>query len=369
MADTTLLLNGFSIIGDPQTNTNASNGGELMIHDGTAVFDGDDIIVFHVEGATADGVLTGDSVIVGVTVYDTASDYFNDISKYEYTAPPGGGANIDVGRNTMGDRYLEFDASSLTSTDPDAPSLDQLALVSGVDVLGALGAASGPFRVPTNEDIDLNGDGVITPNEAADGSFSNNLNILAENLIVCFASGTLIETSTGPQAVETLRSGDLVNTLDDGPQPIRWIGGTTVSGLGANAPVLIRRGAIGNLRDLWVSQNHRILVTGAKAELLFGESQVLVAAKHLVNDSTIRIVPCETVSYWHFLCDSHQIVFAEGSPVESLYPGQQSLKAVTPVERDEIIALFPDLGAQDCDYDMSRYTLKRFEAEALRLMA
>lgn len=369
MADTTLLLNGFSVIGDPQTNTNASKGGNLLIHNGTAVFDGDDIIVFHVEGATVDGVLTDNSVIVGVTVYDRASDYFNDIPKYEYTAPPGGGADIDVGRNTMGDRYLEFDASSLTSTDPDAPALGQLAVVSGIDILGTLDTTNGPFVVPTNEDIDLDGDGIITGDEIADGSFSNNLNILAENLIVCFAAGTLIETSTGPQAVETLRSGDLVNTLDDGPQPIRWIGGTTVSGHGANAPVLIRRGAIGNLRDLWVSQNHRILVTGAAAELLFGEAQVLVAAKHLVNDSTIRIVPCETVAYWHFLCDSHQIVFAEGSPVESLYPGQQSLKAVTPVERDEIIALFPDLGAQDCDYDMSRYTLKRFEAEALRLMA
>lgn len=340
-----------------------------MIHNGTAVFDGDDIIVFHVEGATVDGVLTDNSVIVGVTVYDRASDYFNDIPKYEYTSAPGGGADIDVGRDTMGDRYLDFDASSLTSSDPGAPVLGEMAVVAGVDILGTLATTNGPFVVPTNEDIDLDGNGNITGGEIADGSFSSNLNVLAEDLIVCFAAGTLIETATGPQAIETLRRGDMVNTLDDGPQPIRWIGGTTVSGLGANAPVLIRRGTIGNLRDLWVSQNHRILITGASAELLFGEAQVLVAAKHLVNDSTIRIVPCETVSYWHFLCDRHQIVFAEASPVESLYPGQQSLMAVTPVERDEIIALFPDLHAQECDYDMSRYTLRRFEAEALRRMA
>ena len=53
MAETTLLLNGFSVIGDPQTNSNASNGGELMIHDGTAVFEDNDVIVFEVEGATA----------------------------------------------------------------------------------------------------------------------------------------------------------------------------------------------------------------------------------------------------------------------------------------------------------------------------
>jgi len=186
---------------------------------------------------------------------------------------------------------------------------------------------------------------------------------------VCFASGTLIETPMGPQAIETLKAGDMVNTVDEGPQRIRWIGGTQTAGVGANAPVRIRRGAIGNVRDLWVSQNHRVLITGARAELLFGEAQVLVAAKHLVNDNTIRIIPCETIEYWHFLFDQHQIVFAEASPVESLYPGQQSLEAVTPVERDEIVALFPELEKKDCGYELARYTLKRFEAQVLLLSA
>lgn len=88
MADTTLLLNGFSIIGDPHTNTNASQGGNLMIHGGSAVFEGDDIIVFLVEGATEDGVLTDDSVIVGVIVYDNASDYLNDVHGDSETHKP-----------------------------------------------------------------------------------------------------------------------------------------------------------------------------------------------------------------------------------------------------------------------------------------
>ena len=161
----------------------------------------------------------------------------------------------------------------------------------------------------------------------------------------------------------------LVNTMDEGAQPIRWIGGASVAGVSANAPVRIKRGAIGNVRDLWVSQNHRVLVSGARAELLFGESQVLVAAKHLVNDNTIRIVPCETIEYWHFLFDRHQIIFAEASPVESLYPGRQSLNAITPIERDEIVALFPELERDDNNYDLSRCTLKRFEVQALRLCA
>lgn len=366
MAETTLVLNGFSIIGDPQTNSNASGGGELMIHDGTAVFDANDIVVYTVSGATENGVLTDESVIIGITVYDNASDYINGVAKYEYEAPPGSGADIDVGRDTMGDRYLEFDATSLLSSDPDAPVLGDMAVVAGVNILGTLEATNGPFVVPTNEDIDLDGDGTISGTETSDGLFSSSLNLFVEDNIVCFVFGTLIETPGGLQPIEALQEGDLVNTLDNGPQAIRWIGGATVAGVGANAPVRIKRGAIGNLRDLWISQNHRVLITGAHAELLFGEAQVLVAAKYLVNDDTIRIVPCETVEYWHFLCDEHQIVFAERSPVESLFPGKQALNAVTLAERDEIVALFPELELNEGDYSMSRYTLKRYEAQALR---
>lgn len=373
MADTTLVLNGFSIIGDPHTNSNASHGGNLMIHDGTAVFEDDDIIVFQVEGATEDGVLTDDSVIVGAIVYDNASDYLNDVPKYTYDAPPGGGADIDMGRDTMGDRYLEFDAGSLNSSDAGAPDLGEVAVVAGVDILGTLESTNGPFVVPTNEDIDLNGDGVISDDEEADASFSSSLNILTEPTIepasICFTAGTLIETPMGPQAVETLKAGDLVNTLDDGPQPIQWIGGRKTTATGAHAPVLLRAGSVGNVRDLRVSQNHRLVVTGHQAELLFGQAQVLVAAKHLVNGRTVRIEPGDEVEYWHFLLKDHQIVFAECCPSESLYPGKQSLNSVTPLERDEIISLFPELDDADCDCALSRYEVKAYEARVMRAYA
>lgn len=369
MATTNLLLNGFSIIGDPQTNASANQGGQFKIKDGTAVFEGDDVVVFVVDNATVDGVLTDDSVVVQVIVYDNATDYFNDVAKYTYDAPPGGGGEIDEGRKTMGDRYIEFDASSLTSSDPGAPVLDEVAAVAGVDILGELANSNGPYNVPTNEDIDLNGDGVIDPDEEGDGSFSSDLNILTENSLICFAAGTLIETPDGPRAIETLKVGDPVSTLDEGAQPIRWIGGCETIGQGLHAPVCIGRGVIGNLRDLWVSQNHRVLVRGAQAELLFGAPEVLVAAKHLVDGRRVRIVPRRRVTYWHFLLDAHQLVFAEACATESLYPGQESLNAVTDEERDEIVALFPELQARTYAEPMTRRALKRHEAEAWRLTA
>ena len=369
MATTNLLLNGFSIIGDPQTNASANQGGQVKIHDGTAVFEGDDVVVFVVEDATVDGALTDDSVVVQIIVYDNATDYFNDVPKYTYDAPPGGGGDIEEGRKTMGDRYVEFDASDLTSSDPGAPALGELAAVAGVDILGELASTTGPYNVPTNEDIDLNGDGIISPNEEGDGIISNDINELTLASLICFAAGTLIETLEGPRAIETLREGDLVATLDAGPQPILWIGGSETEGFGAHAPVCIGRGVIGNLRDLWVSQNHRVVVRGAQAELLFGEPEVLVAAKHLVDGRRVRIVPRRKVTYWHFLLDAHQIVFAEACATESLYPGQESLKAVSDGERDEIVALFPELAERSTSLPMSRRTLRGYEAEALRLSA
>jgi len=362
MASTTILLNGFSIIGDPQTNSNAAGGGNLMVHDGSAVFESDDIVVFLVEGATVDGVLTDTSVIVGMIVYDNASDYLNDIPTYTYTAPPGGGADISTGRKNMGERYLEFDASSLTSSDADAPVLGDMAVVAGVDILGTLASGTGPIVVPTTEDIDLNGDGIISPDEVGDGNFSSTISGLA---VICFARGTLIETPNGPRAIETLTAGDQVTTLDNGPQTIRWIGSRQIDGTGEHAPVRIKAGALSNVRELWVSPNHRMMLRGAKAELLFGQSEVLVAAKHLVNDHSIRVVPVPQIEYFHFLFDAHEIVFAEACPAESLYPGKQALDSVSSEAHAEIIELFPELTFEDASIELSRYALKKHEALAL----
>ncbi|WP_238368043.1 Hint domain-containing protein [Mesobacterium pallidum] len=359
MATTTLLLNGFSVIGVPlNVNSNASHGGELMIHDGTEVWDDDDIIMLTVTGANPDGTLSADAVITGITVYEHATDYFNDVPKFTYT----GSADLDVGRNHMGDRYLDFDASGLTSSDPGAPVLEELVAVAGVDILDTLANQNGPLEISTNEDIDFDGDGVISGLEAADGLFSSDLNILT---VICFARGTLIDCPDGPRYIETLREGDLVNTLDHGAQPIRWIGARKIGARGKHAPVRIRAGALGNVRDLVVSPNHRMLLRGPTAALMFGADEILVSAKYLVNDRTIRREPRDEIEYYNFLFDGHEIVFSEGAPSESLYPGPQALESVPDESRAEIIELFPELAEMPYEGALARRALKGYEAKAL----
>ena len=63
MASTQIIVNGYSVLGDPRVNANMSGSGNIMIHGGTQVFQPDDIIVVDVIGATAEGEITSSALI------------------------------------------------------------------------------------------------------------------------------------------------------------------------------------------------------------------------------------------------------------------------------------------------------------------
>lgn len=183
----------------------------------------------------------------------------------------------------------------------------------------------------------------------------------------CFTPGTLIETVAGLRAVETLRPGDRVKTADHGVQPIRWVGQRTVAGDGVLAPVRIMAGALGNTRAMEVSPQHRMLLSGWRAEMATGAPEVLAAAKHLVNGDTIVQRRCREVTYIHLLFDRHEIIFAEGIATESYLPGAQTLPA-DDAAYAEIIAIFPELAVLDgATWPAARPILKGYEAAGLAL--
>ncbi|MDO8327776.1 MAG: Hint domain-containing protein, partial [Cypionkella sp.] len=193
-----------------------------------------------------------------------------------------------------------------------------------------------------------------------------------ENVVACFTPGAMILTDQGEVAVEDLAEGDLVLTRDSGFQPIRWVGrrDLTAAELAVQPrfnPVRIAQGALGGdlpERDMLVSPQHRMLMTGARAELLFGEHEVLVAATHMVGMSGVGRVMPETVSYIHILFDRHEVVRADGAWSESFQPGAQTLNGLDAAQRAEILALFPTL-ALGGNYPAARLTLKAKEAQVL----
>lgn len=163
---------------------------------------------------------------------------------------------------------------------------------------------------------------------------------------VCFAAGTAILTPSGEVPVEHLRPGDAVFTRDNGRQILRWSGMREAPAVGRWAPVEFAKGALGNARPLRVSQQHRMLLSNSRAEMLFGTPDVLVPAINLVNGTDIRLCEGGQVAYVHLLFDAHQIVFAEGIATESLFPGKVAMGALDDAARAEVLALFPELSRE-----------------------
>ncbi len=193
--------------------------------------------------------------------------------------------------------------------------------------------------------------------------------------IICFVPGTGITTPTGPKLVEELVEGDQICTKDSGAQEVRWIGSRQMTGgrlivMPHLRPIRLRAHALADGEpgdDLIVSPDHRVLVKGPVAQALFNTPEVLVAARDLINDSSVRVEnACHEVTYVHLMLDAHQIVWANGVECESFHPAGAALEKVEPQQRQALLDQFPEI----CDYpflygDYARRNLTRSEAAIL----
>jgi hypothetical protein len=134
----------------------------------------------------------------------------------------------------------------------------------------------------------------------------------------CFLAGTRILTPRGEVAVEELAIGALVDTLN-GPLPVKWIGHQRYRKVASSwhssvAPIRVARFALDDQyprRELYLSPQHCVLVDGA-----------LIAVEHLVNGRSIAPAEMDdrdVVEYLHVELETHEVVFAEGAPAETLY--------------------------------------------------
>ena len=209
---------------------------------------------------------------------------------------------------------------------------------SGVD--GFNGFSPTASQIGSGEDFGKDTDGLAVQ-RAPDGSDTFVTGAPSPNSSnVCFANGTHFQGRETMVLVENLKAGDQLYTADHGLQAVKWVFSKTWSAAQIQqapqlAPIVISMGALGKgypSQDLRVSQQHRILVRGPIAERMFGTKEVLIAAIHLLKLDGVRIEQVkEPITYFHIMFEQHEIVFAEGLPVESLYLGGESLKTI-PVE-------------------------------------
>ncbi|WP_264213699.1 Hint domain-containing protein [Leisingera thetidis] len=241
--------------------------------------------------------------------------------------------------------------------------------------------AGDTVTLATGQQITLNEDGTFTVvtdgdletvyfNYTADNGLGNSDTGLVEitQTVPCFLRGTMIRVPGGEMPVENLRPGMTVLTYDNGPQTLQWTGSRRVACTPLTTPIRLARGSCGNHRDLYVSPQHRMLISGCQAELLFGEAEVLVKAKDLVNDKTIRpALEMEEAEYFHLLFGRHQILWADGALSESYQPGPETAAGFDSATLAEIRDLFPELcTATGRGYgNAARLALRSYEARVL----
>jgi Ca2+-binding RTX toxin-like protein len=218
-------------------------------------------------------------------------------------------------------------------------------------------------------------DGTIVFTDAA-GKETGRLDFTnIESIVPCFTPGTLIATAKGQRRVEDLRQGDMIITRDNGLQEIAWVGQKPLTqndfiDRPELKPILIKAGSLGEdmpERDIMVSPNHRMLIADKGVSMYFDEPEVLAAAKHLVGKDGINHVDVADTSYIHFMFERHEVVLSDGTWTESFYPGDYTIDGLGSAQRDEILALFPELETEMGirNYRTARPTIKKYEAKLL----
>ncbi len=193
--------------------------------------------------------------------------------------------------------------------------------------------------------------GISNPNSTSYSTYSNEG--------ICFTRGTQILLAGGVTCpVERQQVGQLVQTLDHGAQPIRWIGSHSVDAARMRtnpklAPIRIPAGRFGPgrpWRHLELSRQHRVLIaTGPDhGDEVLGP---VVGLERAGFADQLR--PVFEVEYVHLLFDRHEVLSANGLPAETLLLGQQALRMIGGGGLDEIAALLPDHPAV-CAMDPAR---------------
>lgn len=313
---------------------------------------------------------------------DGATVYVSNGDRVVIDIPDGGTVNIVAADRNVRNFRIDYGDNDIRSDktviDVDSFARDDLQiLVVGYDPLDALqllGAENVQIGVPTINQVTFSyGNG-----------FSGNAKILDPKerdlfddpapIVICFATGTIIDTELGPRPVESLLLGDKVKTLDHGYQEVRWIGRRDLDSDELSRhphlrPVRFSAGAMGHdlpWTDLVVSPQHRIRVNDWRAELLFGSPDILVPAKAFLDLPGVEILDEWTGSYFHLLFDHHELVWSNGLLTESLHPGEVTLAALDAKDAE---IMFHGSSAQPASQKTSRPAIRVAEAKALTFYA
>ena len=202
-----------------------------------------------------------------------------------------------------------------------------------LNVHGTLVSDNGGIAITVLGTIDL----ALGSLRAGNGIISFTTGDINVGPVSCFVSGTRIAARKGLVPVEELVVGDEVHAhfSRTGGACVQWIGRRHIDcrrhpNPERIWPVRVSAGAFGNApcRDLWLSPDHAVSMCN-----------VLIPIRLLINDSTIRQIPVDEVTYHHLELPEHDLVLSEGLLTESYLDsdGHSNFN-----RGDKPLLLFPD---------------------------
>lgn len=176
-----------------------------------------------------------------------------------------------------------------------------------------------------------------------------------ESACAAVARGCLIETATGPVAIEDLTPGDLIRTMRGTVETLRWIGARSYAEHippEDRSPLFrIGAGAFGDRAphtDTVLAGPAAIWVDTPACRKIIGQDTAfapLPAFEDGINIS--RITPPGEITVYNLAFDAQEAFIANGLPIESFHPGRNTMQVLNDDVLRDMARLFPHLTAHN----------------------
>ncbi len=196
-----------------------------------------------------------------------------------------------------------------------------------------------------------------------------------EDAFSAIARGTLITTDRGPVSVEDLLPGNRVLTMENGPEPVLWIGSMMLypsgatPGFDSGGLVRVTADRFGYSRpmsDLLLGPSARLLHRHARVAEIIGIPAAFAPARGFVDGmGVIRVDPISPVPVYHMAFAGHRTIRANGIEIESFHPGLSANATLDPELMALFLAFFPHVRRYEDFGPLSHPRLTTFEVEAM----
>jgi len=300
-----------------------SVGGNSQLSDHLAPFTNNGLVLFATPGGSATiGVAVenqtfGTIAVAGGTL-KLSGDIFN-INTNEAALRIDADGTLELGHTVTAEQTISFSGpTGLLRL--DAPSLVAASINMHIgDFIDLVGL--NPVSWSYNSGTLTVSDGVHIPVNLSLAALDTGaaFNVVADGsggalVTACFAAGTRIMTPHGEIAVQDLRVDDQVVLAGGGVAPVIWLGHRRIdcrrhARPHTVLPVRVRAHAFGPGRphaDLLLSPDHAVFV-----------ADVLIPVRQLINGATVLQEDVAAITYWHVELPLHDVLLAQGLPVES----------------------------------------------------